>query len=228
MTKRERARPVIAIDGPAAAGKGTLARRLAEHYGFALLDTGALYRGVAALMLAADADPADAAAARETAAAFDPAKLAGLDIRRPEVGAAASIVAAQPLVRAALLDFQRRFAAQPPGGAGGAVLDGRDIGTVVCPDATVKLFVTAAPAARAKRRWLELQARDPSITHEQVMAEMRARDARDERRREAPLRPAADAELLDTSELSIDAAFEAARRIVDHALLSADPPAAGR
>lgn len=214
---------VIAVDGPAAAGKGTLARRLAEHYGFAYLDTGALYRGAAAMLLAEGGDPAHRAAARRAAENFDMDRIADLDLRSPAVSAAASVIAAQPDVRAALLAYQRAFAARPPGGAAGAVLDGRDIGTVVCPDAPVKLFVTASPEIRARRRWLELQEQDPDVSYEKVLEEVKARDARDRSRADAPLRPAADAQLLDTSELSIDAAFEAARRIVDRTLSSARP-----
>ncbi len=206
---------VIALDGPAASGKGTLARRIAEHYGFAFLDTGTLYRGVAWLMLNDGGDPADAKAAAAAARTFDPQKLAGADIRTKEVGAAASVVAANAGVRAALLEFQRRFAAAPPNNAAGAVLDGRDIGTVVCPDATVKFFVTASPEVRARRRWLELRENRPDLQESEVYQDLLERDARDAARADAPMSTAADAELLDTTHLSIDAAFAAARRVID-------------
>jgi cytidylate kinase len=193
--------PVIAIDGPAAAGKGTLARRMAMTLGLPYLDTGLLYRAVGRLALDAGHDPADPAAAEAAARALRPADLARGDLRGPAADAAAAAVAAIPGVRAALLDFQRGFAAES-----GAVLDGRDIGTVIFPDAPVKLYVTASPAERARRRWRELEARgiaaDPGI----VEAEMLARDARD-----APnMRKADDAFLLDTTELGADAAFAAA------------------
>lgn len=205
----------IAIDGPAAAGKGTLARRLAAAYELAFLDTGALYRGVAWLILEAGGDPADQATAARVAAGFDLAAIEGADIRTRKVGAAASVVAANPDVRAALLAFQRRFATHPPAGVRGSVLDGRDIGTVVCPDASLKLFVTASPEARARRRWLELVARNPALTEEQVLADIKERDARDRSRDSAPLEQAGDAHLIDTTHLSIDAAFVAAQALVD-------------
>lgn len=205
---------VIALDGPAASGKGTLARLIAKHYGFAYLDTGTLYRGVAWLVLNAGGDPGDAAAAA-AAGNFSLEQIAGADIRTREVGAAASRVAAMPAVRAALLDFQRRFAAGPPGGAKGAVLDGRDIGTVVCPDADVKFFVTASPEVRAHRRFLELKGDRPNLTAEEIFNDLVERDARDSARSEAPLACADDAELLDTTHLTIEAAFAAARRVID-------------
>ena len=206
---------VVALDGPAASGKGSLGRRLAAHYGFAYLDTGLLYRGVARNMLSRDEDPADADAAARAAAAFDIAALDEASARTREAGAAASVVAAQPRVRAALLDYQRRFAVAPPGGADGAIIDGRDIGTVVCPEAPVKFFVQASPAERARRRWAELRADQPTLTLAEVLADLQERDARDAARADAPMRPAADAELLDTTHLSIDAVFAAARRIID-------------
>jgi CMP/dCMP kinase len=189
----------VAIDGPAASGKGTIARAVAAHFGFAHLDTGLLYRAVGRRTLAG-ADPV--AAAR----ALTPADLAGDGLRTAEAGQAASRVAADPSVRAALLDFQRAFARRD----GGAVLDGRDIGTVICPEAEVKLYVTASDAVRARRRWLELRAGDPGLTEAAVLADLRARDARDSARATAPLKPADDAVLLDTTELSIDAAVERA------------------
>jgi len=206
---------VIALDGPAASGKGTLAKAIAEHYGFAYLDTGSLYRGVAYLLLRAGADPANAAAAEVAARAFSLEAVEGADIRTREVGAAASVVAAQPAVRQALLDFQRDFARRPPRGAKGAVLDGRDIGTVVCPGATVKFFVMASPAVRAHRRFLELKAARPDLSEADVLADLEERDARDAARADAPMARAEDAELLDTTHLTIEAAFAAARRVID-------------
>ncbi len=202
---------IIAIDGPAAAGKGTLARKLAEHYGLRFLDTGALYRAVALSLLLAGADIENEQAAEEAARQLDQRILSHPDLRAAGTGVAASKVAAMPGVRAALLDYQRRFAATPPG----AVLDGRDIGTVVCPDADVKLFVTASPEVRAKRRWLELKERGEEVAFEQILQQVLERDERDMNRADAPLRPAEDAHLLDTSELDIEAAFRAARRIID-------------
>jgi len=206
---------VIALDGPAASGKGTLSRLISSHYGLAHLDTGTLYRGVAWLILEGGGDPADTPAAEAEARDYALEKIAAADIRTAEVGAASSVVAANPGVRAALLDFQRRFAKSPPGGARGAVLDGRDIGTVVCPDAAVKFFVTASAEVRARRRWLELVAARPDLQESAVRADLLERDARDAARAEAPLVQADDAELLDTTHLSIDAAFAAARRVID-------------
>ncbi len=199
---------VVAIDGPAAAGKGTLARRLAAALGLAYLDTGLLYRAVGRLVLDAGATPDDPAAAEAAARRLTAADLTRTDLRGPEADRASSLVATLPGVRAALLAFQRRFAAQ------GAVLDGRDIGTVVVPDAGIKLFVTASPAARARRRWLELQSRGVAMPLAQVEAELQARDAQDAARETAPLRAAADAVMLDTTELDADAAFALAMEIV--------------
>ena len=182
----------IAIDGPAAAGKGTISKAVAQHFGFAHLDTGLLYRAVGAQMLAGVA-PIEAAQTLQ-ADALDPGKL-----RTADVAQAASKVAAIPEVRAALVDFQRAFASR----AGGAVLDGRDIGTVICPEAEAKLFVTATPEVRATRRHLELVAGGSSTDYATVLADVKERDARDMNRADAPLRPASDAHILDTSQLSI-------------------------
>lgn len=200
---------VIAIDGPAASGKGTLARRIAEAYGLPHLDTGLLYRAVGARCLAdgvLDDEKASIAAARM----LDLSTLDGERLRGAEAGAAASVVAARPGVRAALLDQQRAFAAQP----GGAVLDGRDIGTVICPDAPAKLFVTASAEERALRRFRELAGRGSTHSLEAVLADIRERDARDSGRSTAPLMKAEDAVLLDTTDLCIEAATEAALAIV--------------
>jgi CMP/dCMP kinase len=205
---------IVAVDGPVAAGKGTLARRLAAEFGFAYLDSGSLYRAVAARLLRAGGDPADGAQAAAAAAGLAPGDLAAADLRAERVGNAASVVAAHPGVRQALLAYQREFAHRPPGNAKGAVLDGRDIGTVVCPDAAVKLFVTASAPARARRRYLELKAADPAVSEAAILADLQARDARDSARAAAPLKPAADAHLLDTTNLDIEAAFAAARAIV--------------
>lgn len=198
---------IIAIDGPAASGKGTLARRLAEHYGLRRLDTGMLYRAVARAVLAEGGDLEDPAARVAAAKALDTAHLKDeVSLRGPGMGEAASIVAADPAVRAEILAFQREFAAAPPG----AVLDGRDIGSVVCPDADVKIFVNATPEARARRRWKELTGHGTDISYEKVLDDIRRRDARDMSRPVAPLRPAPDAHLLDTTDLDIEAAFRAA------------------
>jgi cytidylate kinase len=205
---------IIAIDGPAAAGKGTLARRLARHYGYDFLDTGSLYRGVGLQVLRASGDPADPKAAKTAAEHLDLKLLAEPDLRGEAAAKAASLVAAQPAVRAALLDFQRNFAKSPPGGRG-AVLDGRDVGTVVCPDAVVKLFVTASLEARARRRLRELQYKGQAAIWSAILQDMQDRDARDSRRDVAPLKPAVDAVVIDTTSLSPDQVFEAARAIVD-------------
>jgi cytidylate kinase len=205
---------IVAIDGPAAAGKGTLARRIAEALGFAHLDTGALYRAVGLGVLRAGQDPADAHAALAVAEALDPAGLSDPVLREEETGKAASIVSVHPQVRAALLKFQHNFARNPPNGAAGAVLEGRDIGTVVCPDADVKLFIDADLEVRAERRLAELRAQDPSQTLGAVRAEMAARDERDRNRANSPLEAASDAHLLDTTVLDIDGAFEAAMKII--------------
>ncbi|SIQ96336.1 MULTISPECIES: (d)CMP kinase [unclassified Bosea (in: a-proteobacteria)] len=202
---------VIAVDGPAASGKGTLARRLAAHYGLPCLDTGLLYRMVARAMLDAGHDIDDAQAATGIVASFDQDAFPEERLRGREIGEAASVVAAMPAVRAGLLERQRRFAAQP----GGAVLDGRDIGTVICPDATAKLFVTATPEVRAARRYKELTGRGEAVTQDAILADIRRRDARDSGRSDAPLKAAEDAILLDTSALGIDEVLAAAIRIVE-------------
>ncbi|MGD9830233.1 MAG: d(CMP) kinase [Hyphomicrobiaceae bacterium] len=197
---------IIAVDGPAASGKGTLARKLAKAYGLAYMDTGALYRAVARDLLAAGARLDDHTAAEQAARAIEPASLDDPGLRSRGLGEAASVVAGIPAVRAALLDVQRNFARRPEG----AVLDGRDIGTVVCPDADVKLYVTATPQVRAQRRHAELVAAGEDISLASVLAMIEARDARDRERTSSPLRPADDAALLDTSVLDIEAAFDAA------------------
>ena len=209
---------IVAIDGPAASGKGTLARRLAEHFGLAHLDTGKLYRATAFLVLAAGGDPADPAAATEAARRVDPARLADPALLTEEVAQASSIVAAIPAVRAALLDRQRDFAAHPPAPFRGAVLDGRDIGTAVCPDATVKLFVTASPEARAERRLRELRERGATVIYGDVLQDMKERDARDSERRVAPLAAAPDAVTIDTTGLDADQVFGLASEIIARAL----------
>jgi cytidylate kinase len=201
---------IIAVDGPAASGKGTIAKALAKHYHLPHLDTGLLYRAVAATVMRLELDPtveADAVAACD----FDELTLADPVLRDDEVGQMASVVSAHPLVRAALFQRQKRFAHQD----GGAVLDGRDIGTVIAPDATAKLFVRATPTIRAQRRHNELKARGSSISYDQVLADIRARDERDSSRSTAPLVPAADAALLDTSFLSIEAAVAKAIALVE-------------
>jgi len=201
---------IIAVDGPAASGKGTLARRLAGHFGYAYLDTGKLYRAVGYAVLTAGEDPADQAAAVRAAKALRPESLDDPALGSDTAAAAASKVAAIPCVRAALLKFQQDFARTPPGGAPGAVLDGRDIGTVVCPDAEIKLFVTADLASRAERRHKELIGRGENSIYARVLQDLKERDARDSNRAVAPLRPADDAKTLDTSDLDPDAAFAAA------------------
>ena len=196
----------VAIDGPAAAGKGTIARALAHHFGFAHLDTGLLYRAVGLRMLAGDAPEA-------AAASLSPDDLADPDkLRTQAVAEAASRVASLPDVRRALIDFQRAFASR----AGGAVLDGRDIGTVICPDAEAKLFVTASPEVRARRRLEEIQARGTAADYDDVLQEVRLRDKRDAERAVAPMRAASDAMTLDTSKMTIQEAVHAAISRVDH------------
>lgn len=198
---------IIAIDGPAAAGKGTLARRLAEYFDFAYLDTGSLYRAVGLALLRRGISPDDEAAAIAVSSDLDQALLRDPALRDEATGNAASKVAAISQVRANLLDFQRNFASNPADDKVGAILDGRDVGTVVCPDADVKLFVTASAEERARRRREEILARGEAADYEEILADVQARDARDMGRKDAPLKPAADAHLLDTTELDIDAVF---------------------
>jgi cytidylate kinase len=205
---------IIAIDGPAASGKGTIAKLVAAHYGLAYLDTGTLYRAVARDTLAMGASPADAEAAVYVAETLDPDTLGDPALRASDLGEAASQVASHEKVRAVLLAYQRAFSRRNPG----AVLDGRDIGTVICPDAEVKLFVTATPEIRARRRFLELRANGALISEGDVLADIRRRDERDIGRAAAPLRKAEDAYLLDTSNLDIDAAFRAAIKVIDAAM----------
>jgi len=207
---------VIAVDGTAACGKGTLARLLARHYGFAHLDSGALYRLVALGVIEANGDPSNEADAVSAARAIMPSRASDTIIRRDDVGRAASQVAAIPAVRRTLFHYQREFARHPPGDAPGAVIDGRDIGTVISPDATAKLFIDARPEVRARRRWLELQALGLNREEAAVLDELNLRDAADRNRPISPLLQAVDAALLDTSDLGIDAAFAAALALVDH------------
>ncbi len=204
---------IIAIDGPAASGKGTLARRLAAHYGLPHLDTGLLYRATARVLLDQGSKPDDVEAAVSAARGlalldFDEARLRGR-----EMGEAASVVGAIPAVRAALIDMQRAFAGREKG----AVLDGRDIGTVIAPAATVKIFVTASPEARAQRRALELRGRGEKVDYAAILDDIRKRDKRDSERALAPLKPAPDARLLDTTDLNVEAAFAAALALVEAA-----------
>jgi cytidylate kinase len=209
---------IIAIDGPSASGKGTIARRLAAQLDFSHLDTGLLYRAVGLAVLRAGGDPADAAAAGQAAAglaadlrpgwADDPA------LREDATANAASKVAAIPEVRAALLQCQKDFCALPPDGKPGAVLDGRDIGTVIAPQAQVKIYVTASTEARAKRRFKELQGRGEDVTYAAVLTDMKARDARDAERAVAPAKPAPDAVILDTTEMTAEQAFAEALKMV--------------
>lgn len=205
---------VIAVDGTAASGKGTLAKLLARHFGFAHLDSGSLYRLVALAVREAGGDPANEKHAVAAAHAIDLTRAGDPAIRSDSIGKAASLVSAYPAVRAALLRFQRDFAARPVGASPGAVIDGRDIGTVVCPNATAKLFVDAAPQVRAHRRRLELESLGIRRDEADLRAEIVARDAADRCRPISPMMPAADADLLDTSDLSIDAAFAAALALV--------------
>ncbi|MCC2108552.1 MAG: (d)CMP kinase [Hyphomicrobiales bacterium] len=202
---------IVAIDGPAASGKGTIARRLAKHFGLPHLDTGLLYRATARVLIDEgtrldDVESAVAAARGLALTDFDEEKLRGR-----EMGEAASVVGAMPDVRAALIDMQRRFTQHPAG----AVLDGRDIGTVIAPQANVKIFVTASPETRAQRRALELRSRGEAVDYPEILADIRKRDERDAQRSSAPLKAAADAEILDTTDLDIEAAFKAALAIVE-------------
>lgn len=209
---------VIAVDGTAASGKGTIAKKLAQHFGFHHLDSGSLYRLVALGVSEAKGDPNDESDALKAAQAIDPSKASDPRIRSAEIGRLASQVSVFPKVRAALLEYQRAFARRAPG----AVIDGRDIGTIVCPDAQAKLFVDARPDIRARRRWLELKSYGDGRSEPAILAELRERDMRDAARAVAPMKPAKDAALLDTSELDIDAAFKAALALVERSLTS--PP----
>lgn len=204
---------IIAIDGPAAAGKGTLARKLATELGYHYLDTGSLYRATAWQVIRAGKDPHDQDAAEEAARSLHLEDIPDQELRTAEVGAAASVVAAINGVRKAIFDFQRDFAAQDPG----AVLDGRDIGTVVCPDADLKLFVTASPEARAHRRFLELVERGEEVDEQELARDLRERDARDRNRKDSPMVQAPDAHLIDTSEMDIEEVFSFAIGLVEEA-----------
>ena len=202
---------IIAIDGPAASGKGTLGKRLAAHYGLRHLDTGLIYRAVAKALMDSGRNPGNEIAAAAAARSLDPSRFDEVTLKAYSISEAASIVSAIPAVRTALLAFQRDFAAKPPG----AVLDGRDIGTVICPNADVKIYVTATPEARARRRTAEYRAQGRDIDEAAVLADIRKRDERDQNRATAPLKQAPDAHLLDTTHLDIDAAIRAAIDIVE-------------
>lgn len=212
---------VIAVDGTAASGKGTLAKKLARHFNFPHLDSGALYRLTALAVLEKNGDPKNEADAIKGARAIDLSRAGDPAIRTDVVGKAASNVAAIPAVRQALFDFQRDFLLSPPGHADGAVMDGRDIGTVIAPDAVAKLFVDAAPALRAHRRWKELQGMGIDRVEADILTEINARDAADRSRPISPLKQAEDAFLLDTTDLDIDAAFAAALSMVEAKVRSA-------
>jgi cytidylate kinase len=202
---------IIAIDGPAASGKGTLGKRLAHHYGYRHLDTGVIYRAVAHALVQSGRDLRDETAAIAAAMALDPQSFGNPELKSQKAGEGASIVSAIPRVREVLLDFQRQFAAVPPG----AVLDGRDIGTVICPHADVKIFVVADPEVRARRRTLEARARGEEADEAAVLADIIERDERDRNRAIAPLKPAADAHLLDNSQLDIEGGVRAAIDIIE-------------
>ena len=206
---------VVTIDGPAASGKGTLARRLADRFGFAHLDTGALYRATALRVLDQAEDPSDPAIAEAAARQVDMQMLSDPRLREPAVSAAASVVAAIPAVRGILLGLQRQFAAHPPAPAKGAVLDGRDIGSVVCPSADAKIFLTANAAARARRRLAELRQQGATAIYENVLQDMKERDARDSERPTAPLIAAPDAIVIETGTLDADAVFERACDLIE-------------
>jgi cytidylate kinase len=204
---------VIAVDGPAASGKGTIAVKLGALHGFPVLDSGLLYRAVGVKVLERGQDLGDPAAALAAAMSLDPAELERPEVRTRLAGEAASRVAVYPAVREALRDFQLDFAAREPG----AVIDGRDIGTVIAPQAPAKLYVTATPEVRAHRRWKQLSGQGEAVTYDDILADIRVRDERDSARADSPMTMAADAVLLDTTEMTIDAAFDAARRIVETA-----------
>lgn len=202
---------IIAIDGPAASGKGTLGKRLAHHYGYRHLDTGVIYRAVAYALMQSGHDLRDEAAAVQAALELDPENFGNPALKTQTAGEGASIVSAIPRVREVLLNFQRQFAAGPPG----AVLDGRDIGTVICPDADVKIFVVADPKVRARRRTMEAKARGEEADEAAVLADIIQRDERDKNRPIAPLKPASDAYLLDNSQLDIEGGVRAAIDIIE-------------
>ncbi|EFM58017.1 (d)CMP kinase [Brucella inopinata] len=205
---------IVAIDGPAASGKGTLARRIATHYGMPHLDTGLTYRAVAKALLDKGLPLDDEALATDAALSLDLLAMDKAVLSAHAIGEAASKVAVMPAVRRALVEAQRHFANALPS----SVLDGRDIGTVVCPDAAIKLFVTASPEVRARRRFDEVLARGDTADFAEILADLKKRDERDMNRTDSPLRPAEDAHLLDTSEMSIEATFLAAKKLIDHAL----------
>ena len=205
---------IIAIDGPAASGKGTLARRLAAHLEYAYLDSGALYRAVGAKALDQGVNLGDVETLVELASGLIGEDMAHPHLRTPAVSEAASRVAALTPVRVALKDFQRNFADSPPGQKAGAVLDGRDIGTVICPYATYKLFITANRNVRAERRWLELREKDPTVIYDRVFNDLVVRDERDETREDSPLKPAEDAVVIDTSKMTADQVFKQALSIL--------------
>lgn len=202
---------IIAIDGPAASGKGTLGKRLAAHYGYRHLDTGLIYRAVAKALLDAGTPLDDAERATAAAIALDAGQLGDPALKTDAVGQAASMISVYPGVRTALLDFQRDFASHPPG----AVLDGRDIGTVICPKAEVKIFVLASPEVRARRRAQEIAARGEPVDEAAVLADIKRRDERDQNRAAAPLKAAADAHIMDTTSLDVDAAVKAAIALIE-------------
>jgi cytidylate kinase len=202
---------IIAIDGPAASGKGTLGKRLAHHYGFRHLDTGVIYRAVAKALLDQGFELTDEARAVAAAIALDPKKFGDPELKSHQIGEAASVISVLPKVREALVSFQRQFAAEPPG----AVLDGRDIGTVICPNAEVKIFVVADPQVRARRRTLEARARGEAADEAVILADILKRDERDRNRAAAPLKAAADAHILDNSNLDIEGGVSAAIAIVE-------------
>jgi cytidylate kinase len=202
---------IIAIDGPAASGKGTLGKRLAHHYGYRHLDTGVIYRAVAKALLDEGFELTDEARAVAAAMALDPEKFGDPALKSHQIGEAASVISVLPKVREALVSFQRNFAAEPPG----AVLDGRDIGTVICPNAEVKIFVVADPAVRARRRTLEARSRGEAADEAMILADILKRDERDKNRAAAPLKAAADAHILDNSNLDIEGGVRAAIAIVE-------------